>query len=216
MNNRVDLQRLLADAQPLLAAQGIGTVVEVDGRRVLARCAGVDVAMRLAASCLLLPAAGDRVAWCADPDDPHAGRWVTAVLERADDAPATLQLPDDATLGRCASRLRIAAEELHLESGTLQIRAQHASLLFESAEAIGACWQGIVSALRWTGTSIAAVVDRVTLVAKTHQRITEGSDTVQAGTLDMRARGLATVHAEHVLVEGERLVKSRAPQIHMG
>jgi hypothetical protein len=183
---------------------------------VLARCAGFDVAMRLAASCLLVPGAGDRVCWCADPDDLQAGRWITAVLERADDAPATLQLPDDATLGRRGSRLRIAAEELCLESDALQIRAQHASLLFESAEAIGACWQGIVSALRWTGSSIGAVVDRVTLIAKTHQRITEGSDTVQAGTLDLRARGLATVHAEHVLVEGERLVKSRAPQIHMG
>jgi hypothetical protein len=216
MNDRVDLQRLLSDAQPLAPAQGVATVTEVLGRQVSARCAGVDVPMRLAASCLLVPAAGDRVCWCADPDDRQAGRWVTAVLERAHDAPATLQLPDDATLGHGAGRLRIAAKDLLLESEALQIRAQHASLLFDSAEAIGACWQGIVSALRWTGTSIGAVVDRVTLVAKTHQRITEGSDTVQAGTLDLRARGLATVHAEHVLVEGERLVKSRAPQIHMG
>jgi len=216
MNDRVDPHRLLSGPTQFAAAQGIAIVVEVEGRQVLARCGGVDRAMRLAASCLLVPAPGDCVGWFAEPGDLQAKCWVIAVLERADDAPATLHLPDDATLGRCGGRLRIASKDLRLESDTLQIRAHHATLLFESAEAIGACWQGIVSALRWTGARIGAVVERVTWVAKTHQRITEGSDTVQAGTLDLRARGLATVHAEHVLVEGERLVKSRAPQIHMG
>lgn len=216
MNDRVDPQRLSPDAPPLAAGQGIATIVETNGRAVLARSGGFDVAMCLAASCLLVPAPGDCVWWCADPNDPGGRRWITAVLERDDSRPALLQLPDDTTMGSDRGRLRITSSDLRLESDTLQIRARQASLLFDSAEAIGACWQGIVSALRWTGASIGAVVDRVTLVAQTHHRFTEGSDTVHAGTLDMRARGLATLHAEHVLVEGERLVKSRAPQIHMG
>ena len=222
MNDRVDLQRLIT-AEPLpgatpapCVAQGVATVVEVNERSVLVQCGDDTVAMRVAASCLLLPAAGDRVWWCAEPGDAAATCWVTHLLERVDTAEATLQLPSDATLRTSGGFLRIASTDLRFESDALQIKARHASVLFDTAETIGACWQGIVTALRWTGSSISAVVGSVTLVAKTHQRYTEGSDTVRAGTLDLRAQGLATVHAQHVLIEGERLVKSRAPQIHMG
>lgn len=212
MNARVDVQSLLE----LEAMQGVATVVAAEGHSAIAQYGGRTFSMRVAASCLLLPAAGDLVWWCADHGDADGTRWITQLLERAGSAAPTLQLPADTTLCAGGGFLRIVADDLRLESDALQIKTRQARLLFDTAEAVGACWQAVVGALRWTGSSIAAVVGNVTLAAKTHQRFTEGSDTVRAGTLDLRAQGLATLHAEHVLIEGERLVKARAPQIHMG
>lgn len=215
MNDRVDPLRFITVDAP----SGAGRVlaVESDGRLVV-QCRGDAVAMTLAVSCLVVPQTGDRVGWCADggEGDGETTHWVTHVLARDATAPATLQLPKDSTLRSAGGSLCLAADELRLEADRVQLRTRHASLLFDTAETIGACWQGVITAMRWTGTTLSAVVDRMTTVAKTRQQFTEGSDLVSAGTLDLRSAGLATVHAEHLLIEAERLVKTRAPQIHMG
>ncbi len=208
MNDRVDPLRFIT-AETL---SGAGRVVAVEAHgRLRVHCRGEVVEMACAVSCLIAPQAGDRVWWCADAADDGDGaprHWVTAVLARDPATAATLQLPHDATLqgGGC---LRIEADEV-------QLRARHATLLFDTAETIGACWQGVIGAMRWTGTTLSVVVDRIATIAKTRQQFTEGSDLVQAGTLDLRSDGLATMHAEHLLIDAGRLVKTRAPQIHMG
>lgn len=215
MNDRVDPLRFIT----VDATSGAGRVlaVESDGR-VRVQCRGEIVEMVLAVSCLVVPEAGDRVWWCADGGeaDGDGAHWITHVLTRGAATAATVRLPKDATLQSAGGYLRLAADDLRLEADQVHLRARHAAMLFETAETIGACWQGVITAMRWTGTTLSAVVDRMTTVAKTRQQFTEGSDLVQAGTIDLRSAGLATVHAEHLLIEAERLVKTRAPQIHMG
>ncbi len=218
MNDRVDPLRFIAVEQ---AGPGRVLAVDADGH-LRVQCRAEVVTMALAVSCLVVPRSGDRVWWCAagsDGEGDDAGadtHWVTHVLARDPSAPATLRLPRDTTLQSAGGMLRLAADDLRLEGDAVQLRARHATLLFDTAETVGACWQGVITAMRWTGTTLSAVVDRITSVAKTRQQFTEGSDLVQAGTLDLRSAGLATLHAEHLLVEAERLVKTRAPQIHMG
>jgi hypothetical protein len=177
-----------------LARQGHGRVVaqgSADGEWLVETDCGT-LPMRRAASCLLVAEPGDRVWWCGDfAGDPWQA-WIVAVLERAD-VPAVVELPEHTT-----------------------VRGRRAVVLFDTAEFVGGCWQAVIGALRYTGTTLASVLDRVTTTARRHERYTEGSEVVQAGTLELRATQLATLHAEHVLVEGERLVKTRGAQIHMG
>jgi hypothetical protein len=173
--------------------QGMGrVVVRSDDDAWLIETEHGKLAMRRAASCLLLAAPGDRVWWCGDFGGTLPRAWITTVLERAD-TPAVIELPAETTL-----------------------HARRAIVVFETAEFVGGCWQAVVGALRYTGTTLSSVLERVSTIAKQHRRFTEGCDAVHAGTLEMRACGLASVHAEHVLVEGERLVKARGAQIHMG
>lgn len=215
MNDRVDPLRLITIDTP----SGTGRVLAThDDGRLRVQCHGEVVTMTLAVSCLVVPQPGDRVWWCADRSDDDGAdvHWVTHVLTRDATAAATVRLPRDTTLQSEGGTLRLAADDLRLEADKVQLRARHAALLFDTAETVGACWQGVITAMRWTGTTLSAVVDRMTTVAKTRQQFTEGSDLVHAGTLDLRSAGLATLHAEHLLVEAERLVKTRAPQIHMG
>ena len=201
------------------ARQGFGRVTDAvaeDGDRLVETDRGL-MAMRRAASCLLAFDVGDLVWWCADVSGDRTLAYVVQVLERGDSCKAAvLNVPADTTLRCERGALRIEAPSIALDAETLSLRATHATLLLEAAELIGGCWQAVVGALRYTGTALSGVVDSVTVIAKRQQRFTEGSDLIQAGTLELRAGNLASVTAEHVLVQGERLVKTRAAQIHMG
>jgi hypothetical protein len=218
MNAPLHARRLLAP--PVDGArQGFGRVIDVDGDdgdSLVETDRGL-MAMRRAASCLLVFDAGDLVWWCADVSGDRTLAYVVQVLERRDPCTAAvLDLPADTTLRCERGTLRVEAPSIALEAQTLSLRATRATLLLEAAELIGGCWQAVIGALRHTGSALSSVVDSVTVIAKRQQRFTEGSDLIQAGTLDLRAATLASVTAEHVLVQGERLVKTRAAQIHMG
>ncbi len=165
---------------------------------------------RLAASCLLQPQVGDTVWCCGIVGEGEVARyWVTQVLERIESAGARVQLPADATLASADGRMSLHAQ-------ALQVRSQRLDLLVEQASVIGAAWEAVVGAVKLTGNSLRSVFERVTHTAQHHQRVTSGIDLVQAEVLDLRAGQLASVQGEHVIVQGERLIKSRAAQIHMG
>lgn len=219
MNAPLYARHLLAPAVDG-ARQGFGRVSAIDaddGEHLVETDHGL-MAMRPAASCLLAVDVGDLVWWCADVRGGQTLAYVVQVLEKCGDTcnGAVLDLPADTTLRCTRGMLRIEAPSIGMDTELLSLRAARATVLLEAAEVIGGCWQTVIGALRHTGTALSSVVDHVTVIAKRQQRFTEGSDLVQAGTLDLRAVTLASVTAEHVLVQGERLVKTRAAQIHMG
>lgn len=165
---------------------------------------------RVAASCLLQPQVGDTVWCCGIVSEGESARyWVTQVLDRVESASARVQLPADATLASADGRLN-----LHTEA--LLVRSQRMEVICEQASVIGAAWEAVLGAVKLTGTSLRSVFDRVTHTAQHHQRVTSGMDIVQAEMLELRAGQLASLQGEHVIVQGERLIKSRAAQIHMG
>lgn len=175
------------------ASQGQGTVLsKVDDSGWMVETAFGPIVMQRAASCLLVAEVGDLVWWCCDATAETPQAWILAVLTRH--APeATLELPPSTI-----------------------IRGRQAVVVLETAEFVGGCWQAVVGTLRYTGQALACVLDRITTTARRHERFTEDDDVVHAGRIELRARQLAQVQAEHVLVQGERLVKTRGAQIHMG
>lgn len=215
----------LPQVQALLPAptptpwQGPGVVCAADDGRWVVNADTGSFRARIAASCLLQPQVGDTV-WCcgvvadaatgaAGPAAEPARYWITQVLDRAQAAGATVQLPADATLASADGRLALQADEL-------QVRSHRLSLLTEQASVIGGAWEAVLGAVQLTGQTLRSVFDRVTHTAQQHRRVTTGIDAVHADVLELQANQLASVHGEHVLVQGERLIKSRAAQIHMG
>lgn len=165
---------------------------------------------RLAASCLLQPQVGDTVWCCGVVTEGEAARyWLTHVLDRAEPSAARVELPANATLATADGRLA-------LHTDALLVRSQRMDVICEQASVIGAAWEAVVGAVQLTGQTLRSVFDRVTHTAQHHQRVTSGSDSVHANIIDLRAGQLATIQGEHVLVQGEKLIKSRAAQIHMG
>lgn len=165
------------------------------------------VTARVAASCLLAPNPGDRIAWWRDEAGAH---WVTAVLIRDADGPASVVLPADSQLTTQSGSMTLAP------AGTLSLRGREIDVATQSIVAVTRSLQASLGVARMIGGTLATVFERLTSHAQFQHRVVEGLDQVQAGTLDHRARGVAQLSGETVVVNGERLIKQRAAQIHMG
>ena len=71
-------------------------------------------------------------------------------------------------------------------------------------------------AMKAIGATLSTLFDRAHHHAGQHLRTTEGLDRTQAQHLELQAKQLLQIHAEHALIEGEQLVKARGGQIHFG
>jgi uncharacterized protein DUF3540 len=160
-------------------------------------------------SCLVVPAAGDRVAcWRGALPEGGDAVHILAVLSRADAAaPMRLQLAADAEL---------KAGRLAIDAGTLDVRADEASLVYRSLKTLGEWAQCTIGQLRLVGASLATVFDHESHHARQHQRTVDGIDLLQAQTVDHRAESLMHLQGENVLANGDRLVKVQGAQIHFG
>src|SRR5690349_3176270 len=100
-----NLARKLED-DPVL--QHVGTVAAVDGPVFVVRTGQGDLPAGRAASCLMVPRAGDRV---LIGGSRREGWYVLAILTREDGARATLALEGDLELHLRSGRFVVAAQE---------------------------------------------------------------------------------------------------------
>lgn len=158
-----------------------------------------------AASCLLEPRAGDRVAcWQVALDAAAPSTFIVAVLSRAD--------------GAAPSRLSLAGDiEWAAPSGSLQFSARdRIGLVAQAIDSISSVFAATAGQLKLVGALFSTVFDRETHHAQHHSRSVDGVDRLDAAVVDHQARELMRLHAENVLADGERLVKVRGTQIHFG
>ncbi len=195
-------------------ACGIGLVVAIGDRHVAVSSDQGHATARVAASCLVRPSPGDRVAFL------FAGEasWIVAVLERAADAGETLLELDG------PARVRVRDGDLAFEvSGEVAVSAtsikatsRSAQLVTETAESMGNVLRSTWGSVHLVGATLSRVFERVLDHSRTSRRVVEELDSLEAGHLDHRVKGMASLQAEHVLTTGERLVKTRGGQIHLG
>lgn len=192
---------------PAPGSIGCGTVVEQDDQGCLVQTANGVHAALLAASCLLMPGPGDRIAWVADDT---GCLYITAVLRRAGGRQAIVELPGDALLRPRHGSLSVQVPDtLGLAAATLNANAGSVSLT-------GGLVELAVGKLKMAGESVSAVFDRIFSHARQQTRVVEGIDMLNAQTIDHRAQVLASVDARTVAINGQQLVKLRGGQIHMG
>jgi len=204
------MMQLARKRESAIIEQSLGTVTAVDAtgnaeRFAVMLDAGCVMAGR-AASCLLLPRAGDRVLLATTPE----GRYVLAVLERDQTVPAQLVVEGDAQL-RARGKLTLSGDEglalltervLSLASRALDVHAGESNVVIGKLQTI-------------VGT-VDAVLERLSQKVKRAYRFVEEMEHVRAHTLDYAARENVRIHGKNAVVTSEELVKVDAAQIHMG
>lgn len=207
--------------QPRLPRQGSGRVlIGADGAPRL-EIDGHWQPARVAAGCLLRPEEGDLVLWFVDQD----AAWVLHVLERAPGERAPqVSLPAGTVLGtQDEGALHLRAGSLHVEcqamavnSDEVSVTTRAARLVADSCLSVGRLAESAFATFKLVGEHFSAFFDRAHSHAREHHRTSQELDLVKAGSLDLRAEQLASLHAANVAVDGEQLVKLRGGQIHMG
>jgi Protein of unknown function (DUF3540) len=143
-----------------------------------------------AASCLLLPQRGDRVAVLVTETKKA---YVIAVLEAQHPENGVLRLPETTTI-----------EAVHVQMLTATITV--------AAKAI----QLTAGQMKWVADAMHTVANRITQYCQNYLRTTQGLDQIQAQQLDLKAEQLIQLRADYVVTEAKNLVKTRSSQIHLG
>lgn len=206
--------------QPTVAQHCVGLISACEGDDFRLSSGTLQARVRRAASCLLVPRVGDTVAcWLVAPDEA----WVLAVLQREEavggtgsDGVHVLRCPGPTRIEVEAGTLTLAAPALALETVDFSLSADKATVTAGEAQIIGKNLHLIGTAVKAVGSVLSTVFDRVSHFSRSHLRTTEGIDRVQATHLECEAKQLARISGEHLLLNGQNLIKARGAQIHFG
>jgi Protein of unknown function (DUF3540) len=174
---------------------------------------GLQASAKVAASCLLQPSAGDSVA-CLKVAPAQV--WIMSILSREEGVMNVLHCKGETRLQVTQGSLDIQAQTLSMQSQHLQVAAQSAEVVMESAHIAGKQFKLTAGLIKVIGSTLSTVMERIQQYSKNYTRHTDGSDLVNAKHMQMQARQLMQLDAEHTLISGERLVKARSAQIHFG
>ena len=194
-----------------VATQRVSVVLRVDAACSVVADGARTRALARAASCALEPEPGDRVAWL---DLGERGGFVCAVLERAAASPQRWSTPGGVAWH--TPSLSVQAQQVQVDAADMAVRTQRASIVFDALQSVGRALTLTAQHVRLVGEELSTVFHRVVQHAQHHTRSVEGMDRLQAGTIDHRADTLLNLQAENVLANGDRLVKVRGAQIHLG
>ena len=207
---------LLADAvgAQALAVTFVGELTAADAgaeQGYTVRCGAHHHSARLAHSCLVEPEPGDRVAcWRLADGEGGDAVFIVAVLTRAArDQGLRLKLGEGVELGARAGALSLKAESLDVQVGA-------ASFVYRSMQSIGELCSATLGQLKLVGAVLSTVFDRESHHAQQSRRVIDGLDSVDAKVMQHRASELMHLQAANVLANGDRLVKFKGAQIHLG
>ncbi|PRP95517.1 hypothetical protein ENSA5_38700 [Enhygromyxa salina] len=196
----------------IIRAGGPSFVLDDEGRRFEAR---------RAASCLLEPELGDEV-WFVEQG---ARCYVLGVLERASEAgAATLSIEGDAAL-RVGGELSVDAsaglelrsdEQVGISGDEVRVQARLGRVVFDECTAVLRSMLAHVTNFSFVAKVIETLTERLTLASKTSFRSVAEVDQIQAGVIDYRAKEAAHIAADKALINGGKLAKVEAGQIHLG
>ncbi|MDO5667189.1 MAG: DUF3540 domain-containing protein [Alcaligenaceae bacterium] len=178
-------------------------LVKVDGLKYLCE---------KAASCLLMPRPGDSVL-ISGPDREHL--YIIAIIKQAAPEHAELRLSGQLTIHTEQFSLQ-AAKTIQLQSPHLELKAQTAQCVVDSADYVGKELRSTISITRMVGKVYEVIVDRLSQMSRNSFRITEQVEQARAGTIDYQAEDSARIHSKYTMVTAKELVKVDSEQIHMG
>lgn len=209
--------------QPKLVAifQQYGTVTEVGDHLVVHTDSAIYQARR-SVSCLLEPLVGDKVLLVTDTE---GGDYVLAVLERAADQLATLNLPGDTQISAQAGRLSLSARdgigmasagEIAMQSGSLKVEALKGEVTVHDLSLVGEAWRSCVDRVKSVGKTFDSILERCHQRVSRSYRVVDEMDQVKAGQIDYQADSSLQLHAKYTLMTADELVKVDGEQIHLG
>ncbi|HET7922347.1 MAG TPA: DUF3540 domain-containing protein [Gammaproteobacteria bacterium] len=205
------------EASPFVEARVTGVCDDVLG---LSGAAGTLTARR-AASCLLMPAAGDTVLATCVAD----GSWVVlAVLVRGAADPI-VSLPADALLRTEAGGLTLAAqtslalaggERVSVVSPALEVHAEQANGSFSVLRAAAGLVETTASRIRSIADYFETVADTLRQRAGSMYREVKDLDHLKAGQVNYRAETVFNIRGKHSVLSAEGEVKIDGTRVHLG
>jgi hypothetical protein len=177
---------------------------------------------RHALSCLVEPAVGDRVLVAGDRGN---ALFIIAVLERPGNAPISIVISRDITVGVSNGSFSIAAaqginlvsaEDMTLASSEIKISAPSASIFFENLKYIGIAIFTEIEKMKLVGRFFHSVIDSISQKVKRSYRVVEDIDHVRSSQIDYRASKNMSLRGQNALINAAELVKIDGDQIHLG
>ena len=183
---------------------GVGLTIVFGDRELLAR---------RAVSCLVEPIVDDRV-WVVSEGGEY---FVTAVLTREADADVELRATTGALRLRGEKGVEIESPQLvQVTADTLRVVAKTSEVGFGKLRAYASEVVATLARVTRIGEVLELYVDRVIQRSRQSVRTIEDLDHTVARNVDVRAQESMQLSAKDALVNGERLVKMNADQIHLG
>jgi hypothetical protein len=196
--------------------QEFGEVVAVAPGHLAVRTALADVKARRAASCLLAPAAGDRVLLAIEE---RGDAFVLAVLEQRDPGVAVVSVEGDLTIRSTRGKVAVAAQEgIDLVTGAaarIMARAVDVQAM-EALSVLGGAVKAELGKVKMYASTLDAFFERVSQRAKRSFRTVEEIDQVRAQHIDYAAEGNVQLRGENALVTAHDLAKINGEQVHIG
>jgi len=219
-------------AAPRLAT---GTVCGRAGSWLFVRGSEGEQRAQVAPSCLLAPEDGDVVLLCLAPTplapDAREGlsalpcaQHILAVLQRADPAQGTLQMPGGARLAAQDGSLRIEGRQVEIDASaglrarTPQFRldAARGELRFGHADASAESFTGCIGELRLIARNLHTQATRLVQKVRNSFRTVEELDDLQAGRTRWEVEGHAQLHARQATLLADGIVKIDGQRVDLG
>ena len=194
---------------------GVGKVVEVSERGDLfsVKTGKELLSVRRAASCFVVPQAGDQV-WLGG--DLMSGVFVTAVLELSPNPVRHIRLPAGAVISTSQGNLTIDAENLHINSVKVSLQAGSAAVCVKKVVGVGAEVTWSFGQIKVVTDLFESFADKFVQFSRWSQRNVDGMDQVRSRQIDYRADQTVQIHGENLIANASNLVKIDGEQIHLG
>lgn len=203
---------------PVLEHGSVSRVL--DGRIVVETPLGRFEARR-AVSCLVAPAAGDRVLISQNGADET---FVLAILERTRDVgmdlemdgPVNVRVRGDLALSASRELTLAGGEELVCTAPTLRVAAEQSYAVLGSLKLLCRRLKSEIKRATAVFQTIELTARRATQRLGNSHRFVEEHDETQAGTSRLLVEDLHTTHSKNSLLVSEEHVTINARQIHLG
>lgn len=175
--------------------------------------------VKRAASCLLMPNAGDKVLVSGDA---AGGLYIIAVLEQRDQGRSTLHVDGELTLSADvlslmgASRVSVAAETFALRARSGAVNTADWTLKTHSYTLASVDLSVASITAKYTGDHRESYYQSVRETTGQSTRYVTGTDTVKAVNLDYAADFITRLSGNTTFINGETLVKADGKQILVG
>jgi hypothetical protein len=215
--------RIALTKEPAAPALELADVISIAGRGCRVRTqSGEDIEARVAASCLVQPCVGDRVALLAPAGAGAAYVW--AVLERAESGPLGISAPEGLSVSAPQGTVVVSAERIELLSrqrlgltgADVEVEARGLRFVFRELQAAGERAALSIDSVRSVGKNLTLLLDRTLTRVRRSYRVVEELEQLTGRQLDYKLSENASVRAKNHLITAEQLVKLDGKQMHLG
>ncbi len=202
--------------------QECGSVVAVEGGRVVIQSGSDQIISKKAVSCLLEPAVGDVALFMTAPSGQS---YVLAILERNDGENNSITLSGDTDIIVKDGSLALCSQEkvtlgpsaeVSINSASFCLSTLDGKILADRMSFLGSLYSGHVDVIKLSAKYFDSVLERLSQKMKSYYRKVEDEEVLKAGRIDYKAEKTLVTHAENTIITSKENVKIDGDLLHLG